>query len=431
MRIDQEREWLARCRQLIEENVDWGSAESWSTQDFERLSEEIADKTAVSLSVTTLKRVWGRVKYDSAPTATTLNTLARFIGYISWQHFKSTTKSLSSEVPSPRIDSLKAKSNRYVWFSTGWFIIAGAFVGLLGTGAFFLRNTKRQLLSYADFSFSSTYVATGIPNSVLFHYHAEASPTDSVFIQQSWDPSRRQRVPKNGHVHTALYYQPGYFRAKLIVGDQIVREQDLLIPSQGWHVAVLQEPVPVYFKAEPLIKSGRLSLPAARIQQQSISMQPVPPTVQYRYVKELGGLRSDNFRFETRVKSDYQQGSAICQRLEIMILCKNQYFAIPLSAKGCVGDLSLELAGHTVDATHTDLSGLGADLSHWVDVRCEVRQRHASVFVAGQKVYETDLPSAGKGIVGVGYEFAGTGSVDFVQFSQLDDTVVFEEDFNK
>src|SRR5919199_27786 len=82
---------LLRCRRLIEEKMGWGSPDSWSTQDFEQLSERIGEHTGVSLSVTTLKRVWGRVKYNSAPTTTTLNALSAFVGYESWREFKNTT----------------------------------------------------------------------------------------------------------------------------------------------------------------------------------------------------------------------------------------------------------------------------------------------------------------------------------------------------
>ncbi|WP_332367655.1 hypothetical protein [Spirosoma telluris] len=59
MITQQEDRELARCRRLIEEKMGWGKSDGWSTQDFERLAEQIAEQTGISLSVTTLKRVWG------------------------------------------------------------------------------------------------------------------------------------------------------------------------------------------------------------------------------------------------------------------------------------------------------------------------------------------------------------------------------------
>ncbi|GAB3957524.1 hypothetical protein GCM10028805_50380 [Spirosoma harenae] len=430
--VTEQQDWqLARCRQLIEEKLAWESAESWSTQDFEQLSELIAEQTNVTLSVTTLKRVWGRVKYESAPTTTTLNALVQFIGYENWQQFKKGVLPNSpsiTEFPEPTVPiapkAARPNSARRLWFG------ALLLVGLVVLSAIFLNYMQHRPLSPDDFSFSSQRVTKGIPNSVVFHYDATSSPTDSVFIQQSWDPRRRQRVRKNGHEHTSIYYYPGYFRAKLIIGNQIVQEHNLLIPSEGWNVSVMQEPVPVYFKEAEVRQKGSLGIPVAMIQQQNIPMQPKAPTVRYRYVRELGDLRSDNFTMETRLKNDFKQGSAICQRVTIMIHCKNEYFSIPLSAKGCVGDLNICLPGYYADARDTDLSAFGADLSQWVDVRCEVRNGLVKLFVNNKKAYEFQTTAAPKDIVGISYDFEGTGSVDAVRFIKPDGKVIFDDIFD-
>ena len=83
-----EQYYLARILDKIALLFERGASDQWSTYDFEKLSEAIFDRTQVRLSVTTLKRIWGRLKYDSAPTLTTLNTLAQFAGYVDWLDFK-------------------------------------------------------------------------------------------------------------------------------------------------------------------------------------------------------------------------------------------------------------------------------------------------------------------------------------------------------
>ncbi|MFT4031165.1 MAG: hypothetical protein QM669_01980 [Siphonobacter sp.] len=416
---------LIRCLQLIEQKLGWGNSETWSTQDFEQLSESIVRQTGVSLSVTTLKRVWGRVKYESDPTTVTLNTLVQFLGYDNWQQF------IVSEFPASTISSTPTpKTIRIMPIAKYGWVTLFLLTGLLGGAAFLLHVHHPASVSSDAFSFSSQPVTTGIPNSVVFHYDASASPTDSVFIQQSWDPQRRQLVPKNGHTYTSIYYDPGYFRAKLIIGNQIVKEHNLLIPSEGWHVVVKQEPVPVYFNATECIHDGILSLPSSAIRQQNIPMQPQPPTVRYRYVRELADLHSDDFIMQTRVKSDYHQGASVCQNIRIMILCKNEYFEIPLSAQGCIGQLSLYLAGHAVSAKNTDLSAFGRDLSKWVEVSCSVQKGAAEIFIDGKKVYETRISGQAQDLVGIGYDFEGTGSVDFVRFAQPNGKLVFEDTFD-
>lgn len=435
----QEDKQLARCRRLIEEKIGWGSSDSWSTQDFDRLSEQIADQTGISLSVTTLKRVWGRVRYDSAPTATTLNTLVQFIGYENWLLFKEawqTDEPKHTSVPPPILVSgalaepPKLAHPTHFFSNKRWWIGGGLLVSIIGVLAFFMNYSSRKPLNPADFSFSSQPVTKGLPNSVVFQYDATASPTDSVFIQQSWDPSRRELVPKNGHQYTSIYYHPGYYRAKLVVGKEIMKEHNLLIPSDGWHVSVIQHPVPVYFKANEVIRNGVLSLPAKAIETLNIPMQPHPPTVQYRYVREFDQLRGDNFVFDTRLKNDFGKGSSACRYIRVSILCKNEYFSLTLSAKGCVANLDLYLAGHEAQARNTDLTAFGADLSKWVNLRCAVHNKRVQLFVDGKKAYEAVAPNAAKDVVGVSYEFEGTGSVDYVRFKRPDGTVAFEDNFD-
>lgn len=55
--------------------------------DFVTLSEEIEQTTKQHLSTSTLKRLWGYVKSSTTHRADTLNLLAVFLGYGSWQEY--------------------------------------------------------------------------------------------------------------------------------------------------------------------------------------------------------------------------------------------------------------------------------------------------------------------------------------------------------
>src|SRR5688572_301255 len=88
MEIETEEILLDKCRKLIEEKLGWEDGAGWSTHDFEILGGKIQEVTGVSLSIATLKRIWGKIRYDSKPTPTTLNTLARFVGYEDWRDFR-------------------------------------------------------------------------------------------------------------------------------------------------------------------------------------------------------------------------------------------------------------------------------------------------------------------------------------------------------
>lgn len=58
-----------------------------SAADFDTLSISIRDSTSETISPSTLKRIFGYVKYDAEPSATTLSILSRYVGYTGWSDF--------------------------------------------------------------------------------------------------------------------------------------------------------------------------------------------------------------------------------------------------------------------------------------------------------------------------------------------------------
>lgn len=58
--------------------------------EFNELARIIQKETNRSLSLSSIKRIWGYVKYDGTPSVTTLNTLARYNGYNDWETFRVT-----------------------------------------------------------------------------------------------------------------------------------------------------------------------------------------------------------------------------------------------------------------------------------------------------------------------------------------------------
>src|SRR4030095_12779515 len=89
MTMNHDTEYLQLYIQLVEQKLNWRTADEWRNYEFTELSEKILDATNVNLSATTLKRIFGKLKYESLPSSATLNALAAFLGYTSWMDFKS------------------------------------------------------------------------------------------------------------------------------------------------------------------------------------------------------------------------------------------------------------------------------------------------------------------------------------------------------
>ena len=477
---------IRQVKRLFEEKTGWGDSENWTNQDFLQLSELIREQTGVTLSHVTLKRVWGKVKYDSLPNTHTLNTLAQFLGCDNWRDFSvrhhvlpqpaehptsPTTQDTAAPNPTPSPDSnplaavpsaaatpttattpstapnpsatpnptfAPTAANQPLSPNTGptaptrslrkklWLLTPLAVILLV---LLYLRGQQPPPQPH-DYAFSSKKAVTsGLPNSVVFDYDATRSPDDSVVIQQSWDTTRRIKVSKNDHQHTSVYYYPDFYHATLQVHNHVVKTHNLLIQSNGWLPLVEQDPVPVYFKKEEAIHNGKMSISADQIKQKNIQLQPSPPTVMFSNVRDFGEIYSDHFVFETSLKNDYSEGSSICQLSRVYLLCEGTAIWVPLCSKGCISTVDLFFTYFYTSGKREDLSNFGVNFNDFVKLRIESDSGHAKILVNDKLAYTVKRHIIRSKIIGIMYRFQGTGSLSYVSLSN--DKVSYRENFDQ
>ncbi|GGB21248.1 hypothetical protein [Puia dinghuensis] len=425
---------IRQVKKLYEEKTGWGDSEKWGNQDFLQLSELIREETDVTISHVTLKRIWGKVKYDSLPNTHTLNTLVLFLGFDNWRDFSvkfgngsngaapAPVEPVTEQVVPPTPEQKVERPRR--WRKATWLVAPLAVILLV---LVFLKGQQPPPQA-RDYAFSSKKTVTsGLPNSVIFDYDASRSPDDSVVIQQSWDSTRRVKVPRNGHQYTSVYYYPDFYHATLQVQGHVVKTHSLLIKTDGWLPLVEQDPVPVYFKKEEAIADGKMSLSVDQIKAKNIQLQPSPPTVMFANVRDFGEIYSDHFVFETRVKNDYAEGSAVCQLSRIYLLCEGTAIWVPLAAKGCVSTVDLFFTYFYTSGKREDLSGLGVDFNNDVKLRIESDSGKAKIMINDRLAYTVPRHILRSKIIGILYRFQGTGTVDYVSLSN--GKVSYKDDF--
>jgi hypothetical protein len=434
---------IDECLRLIETKWQRGNREEWSSYDFEKLNAAIFEATGVSLSVSTLKRLFGKVSYPNLPSVHTLNTLARFTGFEDWNDFRqhhpvasapssphsnggefapiyfspeNTTPAPAAKTKSPRPvpADLTAPTPRRP-LTRWWPLLLLPLAVLLYS---LLSSRTPNPRPKPQYSFTANkIISEGVPNSVVFHYRTPVNPTDSVFIVQTWDMSRRIAVPPTGTDYSAIYYYPGYFKAKLIVDTQIVRTHDLMITSDGWLALAEANPVPIYFKKEEVARKEGIEVDSNTLARYHLSLQPAAPKVRLFYMKDLGDLSDSDFTFETTLRTGPPQGSGVCQHVQVLIQCKNDVFIIPLAAKACIGDLGLYAAGAMASSRNADLSGFGCDLTQWTTLRVTSSHRHLTFLVNGKPAWSANFPDDPTDIIGVQYRFTGTCAVMNARFT--------------
>jgi|SRR5215203_228928 len=405
MTMDHDTGYLQLCTRLIEEKLNWRPAEEWRNYEFTGLSEKISDATGVNLSATTLKRIFGKLKYESLPSSATLNALAAFLGYESWMDFKSkqsvNKQPVQKKAPGRKNFLLQHK----VWPMTAAaavIIVILAFTFLSGRSVKPLKNEK-------EIVFSTKPLAKGLPNSVVFNVDLKGNTPNKVVIQQSWDSTRTVTLQPGQKEATGIYYLPGYFRAKLILDGKIIKEHDLFIRSDNWMATIDHQPIPTYIKEDDLLIKDEMTVSEKVLKE--IKTITKPTWLSYHLVKPFGGLQSDNFTLESSVKNTFSEGPAVCKTARIFVLCSKGALIIPFTIPGCVGDISLKANDHYLDGRSNDLSSFSTDLSDWAKVKVELKNRVMKIFLNDKLIrQETYKEDAGE-VVGIRFSFLGAGAI--------------------
>lgn len=409
--MEKEKQLLLLCRQLIEQTLNWGDSNIWSNSDFEQLSKQIFEKTKVQLSISTLKRIWGKVRYESFPTAATLNALARFLDYTSWRDFRQhhQVNGVIEQPAAPIVTGQEIiitspkKPYKYVW-------LIGSFLLVIGS-LYFISMKRKKPIDLSGVKFSSKKVSDGLPNSVVFQYDASAFNSDNVFIQQSWDPSRRERVPGNGKQYTSIYYHPGYFLAKLIVDNQIKKESTVFIKTKGWIGIVDHFPVPVYLSPGEIKGQGYMGI-SGEVMQQKLGVPVFNNTwVKFSNVREFPGIRADDFVLECTLRNTSTTGQSVCGKADLTILGAGAAIIIPIVNKGCIADIGILTGYNWIDGKDHDLSAFGCDFTRFQNLKCSVKNHRLKIFLNNKQIMDVEQKHSIGRVVGIRFEFEGPGQV--------------------
>ena len=395
-----EKDHIERCKTLIEAKIGWGDNRAWQSQDFENLSQKIFDVTKVMLSSSTLKRLWGKVKYESTPNRATLDALAQFLGFTGWLEF--VNSNAGETTVSERVENTQPRwTGKLAWISA----LIGVGLVIFAISGLFHKSAKR--LEFDQIDFTAHPVTFGLPNTVVFNYNAADSNADSVFIQQNWDARTRTRVEKSGSEFTSTYYFPGYFSAKLILNDSIVREQDLLIETDGWTAIIDQKPVPVYLSNTSF--KDEMAIGLTQLKELGIDYTHELPRFAFFNVNKAWPVKGESLVFEAEIQNTYLENNGVCQKAFVLLMGTRGVILFPLCKTGCVGELALMIGMERVDGKTNDLSGFGVDFSEPVQIKCQTENQQIAYYVNGKKSYEHAINSEIGDIVGIQIGFDGTG----------------------
>ncbi len=425
-----ESDYIEICKKQLEEKFSFGNGHGYTQKDLELLSNYIEEQIGVYISLSTLKRLW-KNNFKKGPQLATLNALVNILGYTHWQHFKldnKKEKSIIDELNAPTISKNKKTSKLEIVIGIGLiFLIAGFFL-------FFIYNNRAKINFRGPITFKANKTVTsGTPNTVIFNYDLTNIDADSFFIQQSWNGWRRKRIEPTKNIHSEIYYEAGYHRAKLYANDSLIAKLPIHILSDGWEPHIYYNESDdrfIHFKGESFIDNGQFHISKDLLKKMSVDTTRIFYT-RVSHSKKYG-ISSNDFSFRTKTKLDEKiiKGRN-CKWLKVFIVTEAHIFYVRLIQKGCETYAEYKLGEIYKGGSNHNLSLLGRNLFEWQEIEIRARDKNAQIFINDSLVYSEKFKKNFGDIVGLIYMYEGTGFIDYAKLTDKKGTALFEDHFEE
>jgi hypothetical protein len=420
-----EQQFIDLCKNQIEQKFSFGNGNGYTQRDLEVLSAYIEEKTGVIISLSTLKRLW-KDDYKQSPQLATLNALAAILGHKDWQNFKLANQ----KKPNSIIPVLKWAVPAVALLIIIGVLIFGSSIGSWNSATEKKINKAPEITGPVHFEASKT-VASGIPNTVIFKYDVSNVVADTFYIQQSWNKDHKVGIDPEGNAVTSIYYESGFHRAKLIANDSVIAMKPIHIISNGWEPHLYRsdsDPELVDFRNEKFIANGQLHLDSSMLTRRNIDYS---KRFHSRITNsQVFDVHSDNFSFSTRMKTD-RVHDELCAWMDLIIVTDVQTFMVSWTEKGCEKYAAYKLGEIVKKGANNDLSSLGCDVYDWQELEVRVNDRHAAIYLTGQRAYQEVYRQDYGKITALIYIFDGTGSIDYARLKDGNGRIVFEDDFER
>jgi hypothetical protein len=423
-----EREYISLCKRLIEEKFHFENGNGNLRQrDLEWLADSIEETSGIKLSLSTLKRLWKK-DHEQMPHPSTLDALVSILGYKSWQDFK-----LQKTDPSAFRVSERQKKTKRIF--TPWTLVAIGLAIIVLSWLIAFRTGKEHkakpiIKGPVTFSGNKT-VSQGVPNTVIFNYDLSNVEADSFFFQQSWNNLEKVKIDPKGNSYSGIYYYPGFHRAKLIANDSIIKRFRVHITTDDWLPMVrhsILDNLPVYLKNNRPLRNGILHTTRNDLISSNVNVDK-DFMLSYYNIREFENTYSDNFSLDTRIICD-SSNTVACPGFQLVITCEEHIFFVSIVGKGCERNTEIKMGEEYRNGMNSDLSAFGRDLRKWQQLGVQVVNKQATIYLDQQAVYTIRFKNDFGKIVGLSYNFIGTGAVDYVRLKN-GEKLVYADEFDK
>lgn len=415
----------------MEQLLNKGPSKEWQTKDFEEISQFIFKKSSFTISVSTLKRLWGRMKYQYIPSEDTLDILAITLNYSSWNSYVSynqdqineflhTTKEKDLITYRNYYRKKKVRStlmpNTYIRWSFLSLIILAPILYLI-----FIHTSQQQPAKIIR----SIEDSAGIVPFTTKIYYDNNHYNKRTYIKISGHP---YELKKSKDFHHTRVLHPGFKIYNVYAGEEKVEQFSLLGLTRGWYTLLKDQMGNKSLYTSLPGREGILHLPDSVIKH----------LIGFKQFKKLVyinaqqyNLQGDMLDFKTRFKyQDLPKFESKCQNVVITILDENKHFiSIQFTQWPCVSNTQIMFGGKAYNGKTSDIPFMNINTAKWNTTRIVSKNEQFQLFVNDSLCFTEQYTQPLGNIILVKTIFYGSGMLDYVKLGDGRGNWVLNDDF--
>jgi hypothetical protein len=394
------------------------------------LSEAIEKSTGTRISVSTLKRVWGKTGQGVKANPVTLDTLVRFIGYTGWLEYYAEKKGRSEGLSFRK----RGKTIRNL-------LIGGVVLLLIIAGYFSLK----KIINPMGFDPDTIHLEIKDPIHTfphtleIFYNLGSVKKRECAYVLLEGMGTIIDTIPldkDNRWDKTHLRYKvvmPGVYEAVLCINHQEVKRIQVVTQTKGWveWVSERDRVKRLFLPQDTILRDGYIQISLDQID--AIRLDPYHTRTSHLYCnKQLSVVRSGNFMFEACLKNEYLiTTSRECAITYITLLFERSYISFCLVNEECMFHAHIFIAKETVmQGKYHELGFLANNMHQWNKAR--LKSVDGKLFFSVNNSIPVEVPIEKDYGALYALKISGLGSaVDYVRVWDRNRELVYNEDFGK
>lgn len=425
---------LNYCLKKIENMLGISASREWQTKDFQKLSKLIQQKSGYAISVSTLKRVWGRVHYNFFPSHYTLSILTSALGYQSWDSFiKDQQQEINQFVQSNKTKDLITEQNKQKKSTSAqtrrilpkkWWLLLISTSVIIG-GLLLIVNINKPE-NYTKIIQSVEDTINVIPFSTKIHYNLSALDQEAYLHVLT----RKFKLSPEANFHNTRVMHPGYKTYSLYIDNTKTEEFRLLGLTNGWHAVIKDKKNKRYsYYLSDLIKQDGVLQMADSAIENIINFQEFQ-SLQYINVSDFQ-VQGSAFELEIKFKyRDIPRFHNYCQHIIISVLDKNTgYISAQFSKNPCTSSTYLKYGNKRINGKTSDIPFMNINTTEWNTARIINKDGQFQLFVNDSLRLNDQNQEPLKDIYIVKIIFAGGGMLDYVRLGDGEGNWAINDEF--